>query len=630
MLRKSLILVLVFKTCAAVIYHLNDSEYERMPPVYGLEKYDHCMRDEGGTYCTATVQLFSEDGNELMTLIEEYSAHRNKHYNHSIIERGVCITRSCRKFIKNREKDKQEYLEQSLAGCINETMWKEYGLQTKLLEYQCTRRNEDQSKDKFDYFVICLIFSLLLLNVSGTICDNIIQRQNLEKNGHHGYKHYLLCFSIAQNWNWLVSSEPDNERLRKLKGLHGVKCVVMFLFIVGHVFYMFHAYTDNPHKFEKYYDYTWYKLLFNGMVSVQILFCISGFLLVYHLYLESEKRDITWDVVPKVIILRFCRLFPANALYVLFSATLLRNWGSGPIWNRIVTTRMSGDCRRYWWSHLMFINNYIPDDRFCVVQNWQLAADFQLFILGLCVFVATKPHRRAMVLSLMLFVGMLAMAAHIWWNNLDALMILNPEIYRSFDSPNYAIRKFAHVNVPGFVIGMLTGHFIYKLQKEKADFTKYKPVLDLLCSFVIPSICVIFFTGSFFYEDGEQASLLVRILYGTALAPVMALITSYMIFGIVFRLSDFWVNFLEWNGWVIPGRLTYSISLVHTFFIISLFGSRTQLMHVSSLHHAVLYLGIGVLSFIFSVPYCLMVEAPFNKLVKTIMTRNAEQVKKIK
>ncbi|KAJ2938843.1 hypothetical protein O0L34_g18470 [Tuta absoluta] len=630
MILKNVLYLFIFQSCGAVIYHLNDSEYERMPPVYSLEKFEHCMGNEDGIYCTATVQLFADTRNELMNLIEDYSAQKNKHYNHSIIERGVCVTRSCQNFIKNHNKEKQEDLEHSLAACINETIWKEYGLQTKLIEYQCTKQNEETNKDIFDYLVICLILSLVFLNVLGTVCDIIMQRQNLEKNGHHGYKHYLLCFSITQNWNWLVSASPDDERLRKLRGLHGVKCVVMFLFIVGHVFYMFHAYTDNPHKFEKYYDYTWYKLLFNGMVSVQILFCISGFLLVYHLYLESEKRDITWAVVPKVIILRFCRLFPANALYVLFSATLLRNWGSGPIWKRIVTTRMSGDCRRYWRSHLMFINNYIPDDRFCVVQNWQLAADFQLFILGLCVFVATKPHRRVLVLSLMVLVGMLAMAAHIWWNGLDALLMLNPEIYRSFNSPNYAIRKFAHVNIPGFVIGMLTGHFIYKLQKEKADFTKYKPILGSLCSCVIPTICVIFFTGSFFYEGGDKASLLVRLLYGTSLVPVVALITSFAIFALTFRMSDFWVNLMEWNGWVIPGRLTYSISLIHTFFIISLFGSRTQLMHVSSLHHAVLYLGIGVLSFIFSIPYCLMVEAPFNKLVKTLLTRNAQQVKKIK
>ncbi|XP_049865244.1 nose resistant to fluoxetine protein 6-like [Pectinophora gossypiella] len=621
--------LLSLKTCFGVLYHLNDSEYDHMPPIYDLDKYESCLQKDKGVYCTGKFEIFADQPNELMTLINEFSAHTAKHYNHSLIERGVCISKRCPNLLKIRNIEETDDLKDVLEACVNESIWNEYGLQAKVIDkYACDRQGEVLEKDIYDQIFLFIIVILVMLNVVGSIIDVYEQRQHREKNNNYGIKYYLLCFSILRNWKSLLSTDSEGDpRLRKLRGLHGVKCIVMYLFIVGHVFYLFHAFIDNTHQFEKFYEYTFYRMLFNGMVSVQILFTISGFLLAYHLLLESEKRPITWKLVPQIIIQRLWRISSANVLFVLFSATLIRHWGSGPLWKSYINNKMSGDCRKYWWSHLIFINNYISDNKFCVVQNWQLAADVQLFILGLCVFVGTKTRGRLMMMGLLMLLGMASLALHIWWNDLDAYMLLIPEIYRTFDLKSYEVHKYTHVNIPGFIIGMMTGQVLYHMQKRQVDISKYKNTLNMISHAMIPLIMVLFYSGSYFYEDAERASLGVRIAYGVAYRPTMSLLTAFIIVAMAMRFSDFWCDLLEWEGWVVPGKLTYSVSLIHVFYIIILFGSRTQLLQLTALNHGLAHVGVAVLSYLTAIPYCLLVEAPLNRVMKAIANGNVHAKK---
>ncbi|CAK1584083.1 unnamed protein product [Parnassius mnemosyne] len=55
--------------CVGVIYHLNDSEYNRMPALFALDDYQSCMSNPEGLYCLAQFDLHSDQSTELITLI---------------------------------------------------------------------------------------------------------------------------------------------------------------------------------------------------------------------------------------------------------------------------------------------------------------------------------------------------------------------------------------------------------------------------------------------------------------------------------------------------------------------------------------------------------------------------------
>lgn len=58
------------------------------------------------------------------------------------------------------------------------------------------------------------------------------------------------------------------------------------------------------------------------------------------------------------------RLTPALAVIVLFNATLYRHMGNGPLWGMVESD--VDNCRDYWWSALLYIQNYVnPEKMVC-------------------------------------------------------------------------------------------------------------------------------------------------------------------------------------------------------------------------------------------------------------------------
>lgn len=52
------------------------------------------------------------------------------------------------------------------------------------------------------------------------------------------------------------------------------------------------------------------------------------------------------------------RLTPPYALVMLFYAAAMESLGSGPLWKSI-TVPEAAACRRWWWSNLLYANNYV-------------------------------------------------------------------------------------------------------------------------------------------------------------------------------------------------------------------------------------------------------------------------------
>ncbi|GFY61523.1 nose resistant to fluoxetine protein 6 [Trichonephila inaurata madagascariensis] len=70
--------------------------------------------------------------------------------------------------------------------------------------------------------------------------------------------------------------------------------------------------------------------------------------------------------------------------------TLFTYTGSGPLWPTYDTNPV---CRKYWWWDLLYINNFLPEWRQCLylqclIVNWYLAVDMQLYVLSPLLMVA--------------------------------------------------------------------------------------------------------------------------------------------------------------------------------------------------------------------------------------------------
>lgn len=71
-------------------------------------------------------------------------------------------------------------------------------------------------------------------------------------------------------------------------------------------------------------------------------------------------------------------------------------------------TKYSGSnyCDSYWWSSLLYVQNYVNPGKLCFGHSWYLMVDMQLyFISPLILYPLWKFGRRAIVFIVLLIVG---------------------------------------------------------------------------------------------------------------------------------------------------------------------------------------------------------------------------------
>ena len=92
------------------------------------------------------------------------------------------------------------------------------------------------------------------------------------------------------------------------------------------------------------------------------------------------------------------------AAAILFSSTLLGYLGSGPMWKPLIAGSSQTFCADYWWSTLLYIQNYYNPDKICIIQSWYLAVDMQLFVAAplLCYMLYRFKERFVPVLILLI------------------------------------------------------------------------------------------------------------------------------------------------------------------------------------------------------------------------------------
>ncbi|CAH2041971.1 unnamed protein product, partial [Iphiclides podalirius] len=614
MLSRILFVLFYIRRCNGVIYRLNETEYNRMPALFGLDDYQPCLCKPGGVYCLARFDLNIDGQNDLHALIREYSDYQIRHFNHSYVERGICVKKSCRTYYEDNSLGSNVDLSKALGECFNRSLWRDYQLKARLSKiYYCDTHNEANEPDTYDGLFLIVIITILVLNIFGTAYEMLSERSGKQINVRLAHI-FLSSFSLRQNFIWLTTPESTNVRFERLQGLHGISVFIVTTF------------TDNPHEFEKSYDTIHYQLIFNGLVLMQIVFVMSGFLLAYNLQVRSEKREITWKTLPKVMFLRLCRLGPANAIVLFFTMTWLRHLGSGPLWKLYVTESIVKDCRRYWWHHLTYINNYMNANSYCLVPTWHLAADTQLFIAGLLLHIATKSRGRNYVLALLLVTGMASPALHVLLQGFDALVVVNPEFYRTNRNDTfYKMHTLGHNNLAAYVIGMITGYYVYYKQKSGGDVKRsrmrchlfgHRAVLRWL---VVPAAIYVTLFGRVFYVEGFEVPLTLKLVYAATQRVVMSGITAIAIIWLVFKFNDTLCQVLEWRGWVVPSRLTFAVFLIHMDIVHVMLGQKTQLVHVSFFFLLMNHFAIVVLSFLIALPFHLTIEAPINRMIKRIL-----------
>ncbi|VVC24589.1 Nose resistant-to-fluoxetine protein, N-terminal,Double-stranded RNA-binding [Cinara cedri] len=459
---------------------------------------------------------------------------------HNEINTALCVPSSC------THSDLQTTLSPKITS-----MFHNYQLNATVTvnAAYCTMQQELKPTKLMGYQIF---WGVLLLIMSITLIGSLYDIYTKEEN-RSGHKSFFITFSFPANVKRLFVSSNKTENLSCIDILKTHACVLV---IVGQrMMYTAGQPLKNSKKVEEVALHLLYAMIRNGSLVVDFFFVISGFLTFHFLYdeLVNTKRI----NVPLLLLWRWLRLMPVYGLMIAFHAFVLLHLADGPLWKSIAFQE-SYNCRQYWWSNLLFINNYVNANRPCIIQSWYLACDMQFFVAGIIlVFFVWKYQKYGVYLMwITIFVSGLIPAlivyAHQFYPTfMDSISMLN---YLP-DHQSYTVLYVpSHTRSTPYFVGIFAA-YVYRYLK--LDMPKFRfPYSKTLLTILITVYPLVLMTIYVFYI--REYDLWLSVIYTFMFRTVFSTIVSMFI--IICAINGFFKGL--WLRVFIPlSKLTYGAYL---------------------------------------------------------------------
>ncbi|XP_040565023.2 nose resistant to fluoxetine protein 6-like [Lepeophtheirus salmonis] len=518
---------------------------------------------------------------------------------------GLCVPSTCD--IKT--------LQAALTSTINQffqsiTLNK---LEKSPVTYYLTNLNYIQQDHKvfstIDIATLVIIISFVILSIFGTGIDLLYDQKWTSKK----FAQILLCFSVTRNAKSLLDHAQSRKGLATLDSLRFLSIVWI---VLGHTWYIYTSMQQPSNLFKMtdfYGDWVFFPL-FGAMSypSVDTFFIVGGFLTAFITLKKLDKSMGSLNFV-KAFIHRYIRLTPVYAIIILFCSNLIQHLGEGPFWNLMIES--THNCQKYWWTNLLYINNYVMPEFACMRPTWYLACDFQLYLLGILVmWILWKNEKLGqMLLFTLLIVSTLIPGVLTFINDWGPI---NTVSFRDPFWGNY-FYQMTYTRASPYIYGMIFGYFLWKKNIHRERGLSKAQLIIGWSIFLIPFLSIMYgFTNSWSMNVDCTHN---RGCFTTTEAVIFASIgrlswgisISWLIY-VCYKGYGGCVNTFLSNSIFLPlNRLGYVLYLVHFNVIVVFLFSRKEVTRfelTTMVYHFFGHLGVSlIISFFVS----LIFEWPF-------------------
>ncbi|XP_043578248.1 nose resistant to fluoxetine protein 6-like [Bombus pyrosoma] len=415
---------------------------------------------------------------------------------------------------------------------------------------------------------------------------------------------YLLCFSIFSNMHQIFHQEKSEDNTRIF---HGLKFLGMVWIITAHsIFYSLHT-MGNKIVLYTITDTVPAQILSNATYSVDTYFFISGFLLT-HIFLKQREKDkrippiiARANQLVKMLLKRYIRITPAYFIVIL---VVILNFS----WHDRVSLVLpieqpSSKCSKYWWTNILYINNFYNWDELCLTWSWYLPNDMQFFIFGSLLLMLSVTHYNIALamggVTLLSSIGTTLYVAY----SIDYHIALD-EQYRTL---TYLYLR-PWVRIPPYLIGMITCQLLskwnYQLHLSKR-------------SWFIGSILAVFCNSMILFGTAIRGmSLTVSVLYAGLGRTFWTMGIAWLTVACATNHAGMARKFLSLDFFVPLSRLTYCAYLLNPILILSLHSLRVYPYIADELIIGALSLIMTITTFIVSILLSAIGEVPFILLLR--------------
>ncbi|XP_026293903.1 nose resistant to fluoxetine protein 6-like isoform X2 [Frankliniella occidentalis] len=610
--------------------------------VFQLGDYDQCLSAGApwpAQYCLAGVHYDVPHTGALPLHHQEYAAngsvwdkvHYNGAENHMRLDTvtwGLCVPSGC------DAEDVQGALEAHLAAA-RDSLARASNVSVAHCTAPLRRIYEADALDALFGVLVGVLVSLVAVGTLLDLQDPDVPKFGKEQAAPLGLgRRMLLCFSARRSLRALLAPEPRPGGLNT-EPVSGVRFLNMLLLVCAHR--VLNVFRGPVHNHLAVATRAVEDLSLTGVIHGQLFvdtcFYLAGLLLaLYELYRPQPQG------FGRSLLLRYIRLTPTYAIIILFYASAFYKTGSGPLWDMMIGVERES-CRNYWWTNLLYINNYVPTDTLCVFQSWSLAADMHYFIFGMLLLSLVRRRYRWGVAALAALFAVsvavpLALTALQRW---PAMLMFTPSFLRDIHrSPMFRlVYSASHNRASPYLMGIGAALVLHKLQQRQFRFSaRWTWTMEVVAA---SAMMPVLFTSVVFYNPEHKYDALEAGVYA-ATAPiawtiglVAGTLSSLLGTKSIVRLTTTPRPFL------VLSKLTYCVYLVHWIYQMSFTATLRAPYHQEDFKMMQESAGDILNSFVLAFVLHLAVEAPTRTLAKLLlspqkggsqryaMTRSSEQ-----
>ena len=423
---------------------------------------------------------------------------------------------------------------------------------------------------------------------------------------------FITAFSLFKNVQMILSTKQPPTAITSL---NGIRVISMFWVILAHTFVWFSSSLTNP-------LYVFYRLaprfsaqvITNGYFSVDSFFFLSGVLVAYLTLREMERKRGRFPVLTYYLH-RYLRLTMVYAFILFFYWFLTLHLGSGPTWQSDAGEGSTdyAACRKYWWTNLLYINNFYPWKlgEECMGWTWYLANDMQFFVLAPLVLIPLYH-----VFPVGLLISGVLLAATFGVNGaisgkhqFSANTLLEPN--NDIQSDEIYIKPYCRA--APYIVGILLGFVLFKKLRLKIHWTVNWALYGVIWA-VAAGCCFSTVYGLYDSFHGHKLSLAENVSYFMFSRFVWAVGLALMVYAC--HNGYGWVvnDFLSMKFWIPLSRLTYTAYLIHPIVLSVTIGTTRGSIGYTDTMIAVYAVAMVVLSFGAAGVVAAFVEFPLSNL----------------
>ncbi|XP_066923938.1 nose resistant to fluoxetine protein 6-like isoform X3 [Clytia hemisphaerica] len=448
----------------------------------------------------------------------------------------------------------------------------------------------------------------------------------------------LLCFSLPRNAKAVFSTEVPKGAIQ---AINGIRAISISWVILGHFFFFTTIIKNFDNSSVALFNHMRAfpaQVVNNAFVSVDTFFLLSGVLMSYLALRQMDKTKGRFNL-PLYYLHRFIRITPPYMFVILIWTNVYPYMFTGPLAKQTRITGDGGNCAKYWWTNMLYINNFYPEemgetvkDKTCVGWSWYLANDMQFSVIAPFILIAFYKlqqrfkdsrlvHTGAFIITFIcclatILIRMILLIVH----NFPGLVITMTFDDHPFNNDGRQDNLYVkpYVRFSPYIMGMLLGYvFSRKIELPSKLKRILIPILWVL-TFGL-GFCVVYAPYFRAYQfAGEHYSKAENVIYGSMSEFTWALVVAWVLYACHNGFAGFINTFLSWKCWIPLSRLTFGAYLLHPLVIFYFFLVQENSFHFQNNIFAFAYVSNLFFSFVMAFILAMSVEYPVMNLEKLL------------